>query len=135
VWLPIGDGLTPTGTGLALRPRDLAKFGQLFLDSGMFRGRRILSAAWVQRSTSAHLTLRGGPRYGYLWWLPPDSALEGILLLRDAYYAHGFGDQFLYVLPNAGVVVVVTAENYAARRIDPDAFLTRELAPVIAGGR
>ena len=135
VWLPLGDGLTPTGGGLALRPRDLAKLGQLFLDSGTFRGRRILSAGWVRRSTSAHLTLPRGSRYGYLWRLPPEFALEGVPLLRDAYYAGGFGDQFLFVLPSAGVVVVVTAENYAARRIDPDAFLTNEVVPVIQGGR
>lgn len=142
VWLPLGDGLTPTGGGLALRPRDLAKLGQLVLDSGAFRGHRVLSAGWVRSSTSAHLALPGGSpygssgsRYGFLWWLPPESTLEGIPLLRDACYAHGFGDQFLFVLPRAGVVAVVTAENYAASRINPRAFLARELAPVIVGGR
>jgi CubicO group peptidase (beta-lactamase class C family) len=120
----------------------LAKIGQLYLDSGIFRGRRILSAGWVQRSTSVHLTLpdgtrygRGGSRYGYLWWLPPESALEGLPQLQDAYYAQGAGDQFLFVLPSAGAVVVVTAENYAARRIDPHALLVNEMVPVLQGGR
>jgi len=142
VWLPLGDGLTPTGGGLALRPRDLAKLGQLVLDSGTFRGHRVLSAEWVRSSISAHLALPGGSpygssgsRYGFLWWLPPESTVEGIPLLRDACYAHGFGDQFLFVLPHAGMVVVVTAENFAARRINPRAFLARELAAVIVGGR
>jgi CubicO group peptidase (beta-lactamase class C family) len=66
------------GSGLRLRPRDLAKIGQLVLGRGNWHGRQIVSSWWIEESTTPHLlfdrsdgaTAHGGATaYGYLWWL------------------------------------------------------------------
>lgn len=50
-----------------MQPRDLARIGQLMLDSGRWEGRQIVPASWVSAATSP---ARGDiPRYGLLWWL------------------------------------------------------------------
>jgi CubicO group peptidase (beta-lactamase class C family) len=70
-WQHFPNGGADTSGGLRLRPRDLAKLGQLVLDGGAWRGRLIVSAHWVQQ-----MTARQSPRgswfgcadaYGYLW--------------------------------------------------------------------
>jgi len=134
-WPALEGDLTPTGSGLALRPRDLAKIGQLYLDGGVYRGRRIVSEAWVRRSTAAHATLPDGTRYGYLWWLLPATPLAGDSLLRSVFYAGGAGDQYLFVVPAADVVVVVTGQNYERHFVRPLAFLTAEILPAISDSR
>lgn len=75
--------------------RDLARFGQLYLQKGLWRGRRVLPAQWIEESTSAY-TYLDGIGYGYLWWT----------YLDQAYYAHGFGGQFVVVAPGPELVVV-----------------------------
>jgi CubicO group peptidase (beta-lactamase class C family) len=133
VWPVTDDGLTPTASGLALRPRDLAKIGQLLLDGGTYRGRRIVSEAWLERSTAPHVVVPegGGARYGYLWWRLPAALPPGAEVLDGAVYAGGAGDQYLFVVPRAGLVVVVTGQNYDRHFIGPLGFLVREIVPVL----
>ena len=67
-------GLPSAASGLRLRPRDLAKFGSLYLHDGRWRGRQVLPSDWVRESTRRHLPLRspvsafGTHGYGYQWW-------------------------------------------------------------------
>ena len=98
--------------GLQLRPRDLAKIGQLVLNHGDWHGRRIVSANWVKEMTAPQVP-RGsvsGPAsvysYGYLWWLGRSSVHN-----RDIGWVAGFGrgGQRLYVVPDQDLVVAVTA--------------------------
>jgi CubicO group peptidase (beta-lactamase class C family) len=71
-WDRFPNGDPSASGGLRLRPRDLAKLGQLVLDGGLWKGRRIVSADWIKQ-----MTARQSPRgwwfgfarsYGYLWW-------------------------------------------------------------------
>jgi CubicO group peptidase (beta-lactamase class C family) len=60
--------------GLLLRPRDLAKIGQLVMNHGTWHGRRIVSAAWINQMTARQSGLGEQSAwrheaYGYLWWL------------------------------------------------------------------
>jgi CubicO group peptidase (beta-lactamase class C family) len=61
-------------SGLRMRPRDLAKFGSLYLHDGQWRGRQIIPPDWVRESTRRHLPVRnpvsafGTHGYGYQWW-------------------------------------------------------------------
>lgn len=128
-WPADEGGLTPTGSGLELRPRDMAKIGQLFLGLGEFRGRRVLSEDWVRRSTAPHVTLEDGRRRGYMWWLLPADTPPADSALAGAFYAAGAGEQYVFVVPRLEMVVVVTADNLGVPFIRPLEFLTTEILP------
>src|SRR5260370_19229534 len=112
------SGFNPAAaSGLRLRPRDLAKIGQLVLQHGSWHGQQIVSSAWIDQSMASHITGKGllfnGPEgissYGFLWWLgrlPIDHPEHDLIA------AAGNGGQRLYILPNQGLVVVVTAGVY-----------------------
>ncbi|THB72420.1 MAG: class C beta-lactamase-related serine hydrolase [Desulfobulbaceae bacterium] len=75
--------------------RDLARFGQLFLQKGLWQGKQLLSEDWVTTSTFAHSTIQNGG-YGYMWWIRPDGS----------YYAAGYHGQYVLILPKEEVVIV-----------------------------
>ena len=119
-WEHFPNGGPDTAGGLRLRPRDLAKLGQLVLDGGAWRGQQIVPAHWVQQ-----MTARQSPRgswfgfadaYGYLWW-QGRSSIGG----RDIDWiaAFGRGGQRLYVVPSLDLVVVVTAGLYESSHGGP----------------
>lgn len=93
-WMRDGTGTNFGGGGLWLRPRDMAKFGQLYLQGGVWDGQQILPVDWVEASIS-------GPSYGYQWWR----------LAGDAYAALGYRGQRIVVYPDLDMVVVVTADQ------------------------
>jgi CubicO group peptidase (beta-lactamase class C family) len=113
-------GFNPAaGSGLRLRPRDLAKIGQLVLERGKWHGRPIVSSSWIEDSTTPRLSgndaammfyrPEGITSYGYLWWLgrsPPEHPE------RDMIAGGGYGGQRVYILPSLGAVVVTTAGLY-----------------------
>ena len=70
-WGRMGNGDPGASWGLRLRPRDFAKIGQLVLDHGQWRGRQIVSAAWIKDMTAPQAPLNQGA-YGYYWWLATD---------------------------------------------------------------
>ena len=94
------DGVSLAHGGAWLKPRDLARIGQLMLQRGAFGGRQVVPAAWVDDCTTAHANLSHGP-YGYQWWVVPD---------LGGFVAHGRGGQMLYVIPRQRLVVVHTAD-------------------------
>jgi CubicO group peptidase (beta-lactamase class C family) len=100
---PSGEGYG--GGGLYLRPRDLLKLGQAYLDSGVWNGHRVVSAAWVQQSTARHMQSGENTWDGYGWHL---NVLNG----HQEYEATGNGGQFLIVIPDLDLAVVFTAGNY-----------------------
>jgi CubicO group peptidase (beta-lactamase class C family) len=98
--------LPHSGGGLSLRPRDMAKLGTLVVSGGRWRGRAVLSPAWIETSTdtSGHDTygLAGRPAtYGYLWWGLPGGVIA----------AAGAGGQFILTVPARRLVMVTTANN------------------------
>jgi CubicO group peptidase (beta-lactamase class C family) len=99
---PLMDG------SLHLRPRDMAKLGQLVLDGGKWHGDEIVSADWINASTSAQIGAGGEDEYGYLWWRGSqpfgDKMVQGI-------FANGWGSQFIFILPEYNLVVVTTGGN------------------------
>ena len=100
--------------GLNVTLRDMAKFGQLFLNNGEWNGNQIVPLEWVANSTSpldVHVQPNAGDEftsdawgYGYQWWLPGPEASD--------YTAHGIYNQFIYINPESNVVIAKTSSNY-----------------------
>ena len=107
-------------------PRDMMKFGLLFLKDGKWQGKQLISAEWVRESTTQH-----GPRadYAYHWWLT-NYATQGQTI--EAFYAGGRGGQYIVVLRELDMVVVFTAgnDNDLAWR-QPRDMMLRYLLPAV----
>jgi CubicO group peptidase (beta-lactamase class C family) len=120
--MPNGEGYA--GGGVFMRPRDLLKVGQTFLDGGVWNGKRIVSAAWVKDSTAPHV--RVSPQttglhgdafaenyvegYDSYAWHP--APLKSGNHTYDGYLANGNGGQLLIVVPKLDLAVAFTAGNY-----------------------
>ena len=107
-WVRV-KGDSDAGGGLRLRPRDMAKIGQLVLAGGRWNDRQIVSKAWIESSTAPKVEATGGQFYGYLWFLGR-SLPNG----RDVHWAGalGRGGQSIRIVPELDLVVVVTAGYY-----------------------
>ncbi len=91
-----------------LTPREMAKFGLLYLNNGTWKGKQIVSKNWVNESFAKHAIIQGTD-YGYLWWLKYLDA-DGVRYYTKA--AQGNGGQKIYVLKEQNMVVVITGGNY-----------------------
>ena len=85
----------------------MAKFGQLFLQDGVWDGERVISAEWVAESTQPRLTTWGDVRYGYQWWFQQMNR-------HDVPYTSGYGGQHIFIIPELNAVIV-TAADYSDR--------------------
>jgi CubicO group peptidase (beta-lactamase class C family) len=101
-------------SGLLLRPRDLLAFGQLYLDNGVWHGKRIVPASWIRASTRAHALVRRGLDYGLGWWIQPGS-----------YAGYGYLGQVLAIFPRRDEVVLVTSSREDAEPLELVRRLTR----------
>lgn len=105
-----------------LTARDMIKFGQLYLNGGIWNGKRLLLRSWIEASTSIQWTFPDTDNkkgYGYFWWISEvDVNGKG----QKMFCALGNGGQAIFVVPSQQLVFVTTAANY-------DDF-TRQNAPV-----
>ena len=102
-------GDTDAGGGLRLRPRDMAKIGQLVLAGGRWNDRQVVPRAWIETSTAPKLKATDNQLYGYLWWLGRSRLAERDILWVGAL---GRGGQSIRIVPELDLVVVVTAGYY-----------------------
>lgn len=84
--------------------RDLARFGMLYLQGGVWNGERLLSEEWIEFvRTPAPATKDRGNMYGGQWWLVPDDRTD---VPKDAYSTAGNRGQFVVVVPSHDLVIV-----------------------------
>jgi CubicO group peptidase (beta-lactamase class C family) len=115
-YLTDGRGTAFVLGGLNMSARDYARFGQLFLQHGMWEGRQVVPADWVAESTGPQANTRpGATRYGFQWWLPADG-VDGEFLARGIY------GQFVYVNRPAGVVIAMNSADRGFAR--PGVFVS-----------
>ena len=110
-WEVSPQGINTGGWGLRLKTEDIAKFGQLYLQKGMWNGKRLLSEAWINEATSKEVPSKGGKGdasvndwiqgYGYQFWR----------CRHDAYRGDGAFGQYCIVLPKQDAVVAITSES------------------------
>jgi CubicO group peptidase (beta-lactamase class C family) len=121
-------GLAQGGGGLQLESRDLLKLGQLYLNGGSWKGKRVVSESWVKSSTTPHAQIDDLTKYGYLWWLKD-------FKVRDrgysAYFMSGNGGNKVAVFPQLDMVVVITSTNYNTKGMheQTDRLLTDYILP------
>jgi CubicO group peptidase (beta-lactamase class C family) len=102
------DRTIDTGGHLHIKPRDMLKFGLMFLGNGSWEGHQLVSPEWVKRSTESN-GAAGGHYYGYLWWVTRWELEDRVI---NAYFANGNGGQLIFVLPELNAVVVMTGGQY-----------------------
>jgi len=108
LWARDPDGNPTGGWGLALTPRDMARFGYLYLRDGWWDGTQILPTGWVDASATLHsYSLQSQDWYGYQWWVNSVNAFQAV----------GAGGQYIFVRRGTDMVVVMTSDtqigNYA----------------------
>lgn len=133
-----------------LKPEDMAKFGMLYLQQGYWDGEQILPAEWVKESISPHafpknyvqildengkvdqrLTSKNwqianlfrpfSDGYGYQWWLDKDGT----------YSAVGVGGQYIMVIPQENLVVVLTNASSGMGVFFPRKIVDKFILPAI----
>lgn len=122
-WKETPCGEIDTEGGLYLKPRDLARVAQLFLQKGAWQGRRIVSESWVDESIMPRVVLFSTPRrpmnlpagwkgkamrdtaYGYQWWVEAEGGHTVM------FQGSGYGGQFPTVVPSLDLVIVFNAWN------------------------
>ncbi len=112
--------------GLIMRPLDVAKFGQLYLQKGRWNGQQLIPQDWVEQSTTTQVRTPNGAGYGRCWWVENaghSRQFSGI----------GFCAQYLTVMPHLELVVVahhhiVLSENIANQQ--EHEFTHRILKPI-----
>jgi CubicO group peptidase (beta-lactamase class C family) len=102
-WSRNKDNTPYGGFGLWFKPRDLAKIGQLMLNKGMWEGNQLISSDWISEAVANNTSNLYGYKYGYLIWT--DST-------NKRYWFWGKGGQFLFVVPEHQLVVVLLSEQF-----------------------
>ncbi|WP_421735116.1 serine hydrolase domain-containing protein [Cellulomonas sp.] len=104
-WQQSPDGIDTGGSGLSATTEDIAVFGQLYLQGGIWEGNQLVPADWVAEATRAQVPNDGGPDpdwtqgYGYQFWRGRHGSYRG----------DGAFGQFCVVLPAQDLVVVTTS--------------------------
>jgi len=121
------------GGGMYLTPRDMLKFGQLYLDKGRWEGKQVIPENWVKDSFKKYRRLqdvKDKNEYGYLWWHTEykihDVAIASI-------EARGAGGQYIFVLPALQSVVVITSGNFRNLKLlqQPEYILETYILPAL----
>lgn len=112
-WAADPQGIYLGGNEMHMTPRDMVKFGQLYLDRGRAPdGTRLLPEAWVDSSWVPRTRSRfNDNRYGYGWWIRDAAG-------HPVYFAWGYGGQYVFVVPTLDLVIVTTSDPDAPSRGD-----------------
>ncbi|MCA1596813.1 MAG: beta-lactamase family protein, partial [Chloroflexi bacterium] len=104
-WESCPRGINTGGWGLSVRTEDISRFGQLYLQKGIWEGRRLLPEEWVIEATSRHIANGDNPEsdwnqgYGYQFWR----------CRHNAYRGDGAFGQYCVVMPEQDAVLAITA--------------------------
>lgn len=110
-WQRDPQGIYFGGNNMLLSPRALLRFGELYRNGGVWRGKRILPAGWVRTSWTPRTQSRySGDGYGYGWFIAEFCG-------HTVNYARGFGGQFIHVVPSLGLTIVITSEATTRTRV------------------
>lgn len=106
-WTENAEGINIGASHFRLKTEDMAKFGQLYLQKGVWRGKQILAREWVEAASSKQISSGSnnsdwGYGYGYQFWLNPPGGFR----------ADGAFGQYSMIFPEQDAVVVITSESF-----------------------
>ncbi len=135
-WTAAPRGVTDAGGHLRLTLHAMLKLGELARQRGVWQGRRVIDAAWIERSLEPVLRVDPSGRasnawYGLGWWLEP--VHDG---RAASFQARGNGGQYIIVLPELNAVLAFTGHAYNAdlpTQLAPLELVSRHLAPMLRG--
>jgi CubicO group peptidase (beta-lactamase class C family) len=97
-----------------LRPRDMMKFGLLYLNNGQWNGQQLVPALWIKESTTAHLYPTPTLGYGYFWWTRNFRWKEKTV---SSFFAWGYGGQYIIIIPELQLSIVMSGSHWGT---DPE---------------
>ena len=107
-WPQDPQGIYFGGNDMLLTPRQMLAFGELYLARGRVNGKQIVPASWIEQSfVPRGRSYWSDQQYGYGWWI---RELGG----HRAYYAWGFGGQYIFIVLDLDLVVVTTSASTVA---------------------
>ncbi|MGY5879972.1 MAG: serine hydrolase [Candidatus Thorarchaeota archaeon] len=124
-WRVPASGQYGCGGGLNLKPRDMARFGYLYLNNGNWNGTQVVSSNWVNVSTPPRYDAGSWYNYGYTWWSVHNTTF---------YEATGHYEQKIFVLPEQDIVVVFTGDIQDEDWHPTDYFVMEYIIGSIDGG-
>lgn len=129
-WPASSDGIPNGASELRLSAAELMRLGRLMLDGGRWEGRQVVPQQYLREATTRQVASDVTPRgpaalwgYGYLIWL---ASTPGDNL--PAFYAAGYGGQFIYVVPALELVVVATTDQVSRQVAAQTAAIIRDFA-------
>lgn len=129
-WEQFDDHYVNGGSGIRLRPQDMAKIGQLVLQKGMSGSQSVVSEDWIKSITDPAFSWRDSygvlknHTYSRLWWIQDAPSAK-------AFFAWGFGGQFIYVLPEKNLVIVITTNWIKSAEAGGSYAITQEALDLI----
>jgi CubicO group peptidase (beta-lactamase class C family) len=112
-WNSCPSGINAGGWGLSLKTEDIARFGQLYLQNGVWNGVRVLPEEWIREATSSQIssghdeTSDAQQGYGYQLWR----------CRHGAYRADGAFGQICIVMPDQDAVVAIHAGLHGSHKV------------------
>lgn len=99
-WPANPDGISIGWGSLRMAPLDLARFGLLILDDGMWQGQQVVPAEWIDGATRPYVHGTLQEAYGYQWWIRDDAIVQGL----------GYEGQYLIIDRDLNMVTVFTSK-------------------------
>ncbi len=105
IWDMSPQGISAGAYGLRVRTEEIARFGQLYLQKGLWKGRQLIPAGWVEQATALQTSNGSAPKsewdqgYGYQFWR----------CRYNAYRGDGAFGQYCIVIPERDAVVAITS--------------------------
>ncbi len=129
-WWKSPNGIEQGGIGLYMTARDLARFGNLYINNGKVGDTRLISKEWITKSTTNYKKNKfswGLNGYGYLWWLDEIEGLKTIIAL-------GYGGQYIVNLPDLKMTIVTTADWFYKEKAGNDnaAFIYNHIKDIVS---
>jgi CubicO group peptidase (beta-lactamase class C family) len=104
-WEKSPQGISAGGYGLSIRTRDIASFGQLYLQKGKWQGKQLVPESWIEAATARETSNGSNPKsdwdqgYGYQFWR----------CRHGAYRGDGAFGQYCIVMPEQDAVLAITS--------------------------